>query len=60
MPDVMTPESMVSKLDAFESLKEGDDETSQEDLDVSVGFSIGRSIRAICFFFAYVRTYRAD
>lgn len=35
MPDVMTPESMVSKLDTFENLKEGDQETTQEERDVS-------------------------
>lgn len=33
MPDVMTPESMVTKLDEFESMAE--DAVSQEDKDVS-------------------------
>lgn len=33
MPDVMTPESMVTKLDEFESMAE--DAVSQEDRDVS-------------------------
>lgn len=33
MPDVMTPESMVTKLDGFESMAE--DAVSQEDRDVS-------------------------
>lgn len=34
MPDVMTPESMVTKLDAFEAMAE--DAVTQEDRDVSL------------------------
>lgn len=35
MPDVMTPESLVSKLDEFENPKEGNEEVTKEQLDVS-------------------------
>lgn len=36
MPDVMTPDSMVSKLDTFEGMAE--DQVTQEDRDVSHEF----------------------
>lgn len=35
MPDVMTPESMVSKLDEFENFKEGE-EPAKKETDVSL------------------------
>ena len=37
MPDVMTPESMVTKLDEFESMAE--DAVSQEDRDVRMSLT---------------------
>lgn len=35
MPDVMTPASMVEKLDSFDNVKEGENGPNQNDLDVS-------------------------
>lgn len=35
MPDVMTPDSMVEKLDSFDNVKEGENGPNQADLDVS-------------------------
>lgn len=38
MPDVMTPDSMVTKLDTFEGMAE--DAVTQEDKDVSYDYYV--------------------
>lgn len=60
MPDVMTPESMVTKLDTFENLKDGDEEPTKDVLDVrqqivlhSVAVLYGRAQQRVRYKFTY-------